>query len=59
MSDWVGLGYDGAPVVRGYHVDESPKRYSKQLGITARQRERQRFKMEGRKSEMDLLWEKG
>lgn len=57
MSDWAGLGYDGMPLVRGYHVEESPKWYSKQLGITPRQRERQRLRLEERKSEMDLLWE--
>lgn len=57
MNDWVGLGFDGSPVVRGMYVDESPKWYSKQLGITPRQRERQRLKLEERKSEMDLMWE--
>lgn len=61
MNDWVGLGYDGSPVVRGYHDDNRPKQnykwwHSKQPPIKEVDRDRKRDKDE-RKSEMDLLWE--
>lgn len=61
MNDWVGLGYDGAPVVRGYHDDDRPKQlfhwwYSKQPALKEVDRDHKRDK-NSRKSEMDLLWE--
>lgn len=64
MSDWVGLGYDGAPVVRGLHNEDRPGNkyegdwsYSNQLPVKEVDRERNRDK-NTRKTEMDLLWER-
>lgn len=63
MNDWVGLGYDGAPVVRGLHNEDRPGNkyigewsYSNQPAVKEVDRERNRDKI-ARKSEMDLLWE--
>lgn len=59
MSEWAGLGYDGMPIVRGYHraVEVIPKWYSRQLAPTLSMRRSQREKLALRKSEMELLWE--
>lgn len=64
MNDWVGLGWDGAPVVRGLHNEDRPGNkyegdwaYSNQMPVKEVDRERKRDK-NGRKSEMDILWER-
>lgn len=61
MNDWAGLGWEGSPVVRGWHDDDKPRNkwwYSKQPALKEVDRERKREKDRSRRrSAMDFIWE--